>query len=183
MKIKKGQTVYFYKSTGQYEGTILSGTVVAITKDLVSGKVTYTIKTAAVDGEWAWFSNRDYTLEADQIYTSSKQIEKEYKEEIVYGKLSKKLDNLDTLLNKVFNEVKEPIVKENWQSLTISGLKEFSSKLQVNAEDVVIGEMSLKAEINKLKKDIASIKKQIKPKTKKPVVEKKSVAEKKSEDK
>ena len=40
-KIKKGQIVYFYKSVGQYEGTILSGAVIAITKDLVTNKVTY----------------------------------------------------------------------------------------------------------------------------------------------
>ena len=174
MKFKKNQLVYFYQTTGEYRGTILSGVITSIVQDLEKDKVFYNIKVTNTYYDWdAWYLNNFYKLEKDQLYTSKKQIEKEYKNEIIYNTLYQKLSNIETILNNIFSEVKEKeVIKDSWQTLTITGEKVFS-KLCVNAEDVSIGSMSIKEEIEKLKKEINSIKKKIKPKTKKPVTKEK----------
>ena len=162
--MKKNQVVYFYQSTGEYQGTIIAGVVKSIIKDLTTNKVTYTVKTTK------GFICEDFELSKDSIYTSRKQIEKEYKEEIIYGNLSRRLVRIESLLNDAIITVKEPIVKEDWQSLFLGDEKDKYTTLYVDAKDVKIGEMSIKEELDNLKREINSIKKKIKPKTKKPVV-------------
>ena len=179
MKFKKNQLVYFYQKTGEYKGTILSGVITSIIQDLEKDKVFYNIKVTNTYCDWdAWYIDHNFKLEKDQLYTSKKQIEKEYKDEIIYNTLYQKLSNVETILNNIFSEVKEKeVIKDNWRTLTITGEKTFS-KLYVNAEDISIGNVSVKEEIEKLKKEIASIKKKLKPKTKKPVIKEKEDTQK-----
>jgi hypothetical protein len=172
-KFKTGQKVYFYQSTGEYEGTIVEGIILSITKDLSTKKVTYKINTEKGFSYLSYFANKEFYLTSDQIYSSKKKIEKEYKDEIVYGNLNRKLNELDIILTSIYNEVKEKeIIKDNWKTLAITGEKAFS-KLHIKAEDITIGDRNLIEEIDKLKKEISSIKKKIKTtKSKKPVVTK-----------
>ena len=170
--IKQGQTVYFYQSTGTYEGTIVTGRVIAITKDLTTGTITYKVKTDKEASCWAWFCENEFILTADRLYTSLERAEKDWKLDIICGKLSSKLDRLEATLQQIFNEIKEPVVKENWGTLTFSG-ETISSTLKVNAEDITVGDRNLLEEIDKLKKEVASLKKKINPKKSKKPVEKK----------
>ena len=169
--MKKNQLVYFYEKTGEYQGTILAGTITSIVKDLQKGTTLYHVKVAKAFQDWdIWYVNREVVLTKDQIYTSKKQIEKEYKEEIVYNGLTRQLQHIETLLSDIRHEAREkPVIVDKWQTLTITGEKAFS-KLCVSAEDITIGDRNLLEEIDKLKKEVNSIKKKIKPKTKKPVV-------------
>ena len=84
--------------------------------------------------------------------------------------MSRRLVRIESLLNDAIITVKEPIVKEDWQSLFLGDEKDKYTTLYVDAKDVKIGEMSIKEELDNLKREINSIKKKIKPKTKKPVV-------------
>jgi len=175
MGFKKNQLVYFYEQTGEYEGAIRSGTIIAATKDLLTGKISYKVKVCPKMGDlWSFFGEHEINLSADQLYTSKKQIEKEYKEEIIYGDFSRKLAKLEELLEKAIAEAKPKFENGSWgTTLTLNG-GEITSKLVVNANDVEIeGIGSLQEEFKKLKKDVADLKKKIKPKTKKPVVENK----------
>lgn len=175
MKIKKGKTVYFYRSIGEYQGTIVEGIVSSITKDLSTGEVTYTVITGNDSHYLGYFINKTFDLKSNQIYLSKKKIEKEYKDEIVYGNLNRKLNELDIILTNIYNEVKEKeIIKDNWKTLTITGEQTLNSKLYIKAQDITVGDRNLIEEIDKLKKEISSIKKKIKTtKSKKPVIEKK----------
>ena len=165
MKFKVGQTVYYYLSYGDYTGNIVVGVITKAIKDLSTKKTIYTVKT---DCNWVWNSTRELT--ADHLYASREKIEKEYKEEIVYNNLHKRINELEKLLRDVYNELTKDEHK-GWEGMTlnINGETQFKT-LKVQAEDVDIeGIGSLKKEFEKLKKEITKIKKSIKPKTKKPV--------------
>lgn len=170
MKFKKNQTVYFYQRTGQYQGAIVAGFISEATKDLLTGKVTYTVKVDTGD-TYSWFFRNTYTLSEDNLYSSKKKIEKEWKDEIVYGNLSSKLDKLERLLNEVLNEVK-PKLDQNKTLDFVLGSKEFSTNtIKIEAENLEVkGIGNLQEEISKIKKEIKDIKKKIKPQTKKPVI-------------
>ena len=165
MKYKVGQKVYYYLSYGDYTGSIVEGTIVKAIKDLSTKKTVYTVKTEC---NWVWDTRKDLT--ADYLYPSRKAIEKEYKEEIVYNNLHKRIDELEKLLSQVYAELTKDEHKGlEGMTLQINGETQFKT-LKVQAEDVDIeGIGSLKKEFEKLKKEIAKIKKAIKPKTKKPV--------------
>ena len=165
------KTIYFYEKTGEYQGTILVGTITSITKDLQKETTLYKVKVVDTLYDWdAWYLSREFIIRKDQIYTSKKQIEKEYKEEIVYNSLARRLQHIENLLADIRHEVKEkPVHIDNWQSLSITGEKAFSN-LCVSAEDITIGSRNLLEEIDGLKKEVDSLKKKIKSKTKKPVV-------------
>jgi len=174
-KFKKGQVVYFYEQTGEYEGQIRSGNITAATKDLLTGVIKYKVKVCPVMGNlWSYFCEYERELDFDQLYTSRKQIEKEYKEEIIYGDLSRKLAKLEELLVRTIAEAKPKFENGSWgTTITLNG-GEITSKIVVNAKDVEIeGIGSLQEEFKKLKKDVTDLKKKIKPKTKKPVVKEK----------
>ena len=166
MKFKVGQQVYFYQTTGDYQGDIVEGTITKAIKDLETNKVIYTIKTA---NDWLWYKTRELTSE--YLYYSRKAIEKEYKEEIVYNNLAKKADNLQATLDKIYKELAKDEHKDFiGQTLTLSGLKNFNTACIGTADINIDGIGSVKEELTKLKKDINKIKKEIKPKTKKVVV-------------
>ena len=172
MKFKVGQKVYYYLSHGDYTGSIVEGIITKVIKDLSTGKVIYTVKT---DCNWVWDTTRD--LSADNLYSSRKAIEKEYKEEIVYNNLYKQMLNLEKVLNQVYTELTKDEHKDfGGLTLNIDGEKKFST-IYVKAEDVNIeGIGSIKDEIAGLKKEINKIKKAIKPKTKKPVIKEEAPA-------
>lgn len=170
MKFKVGQKAYYYLSTGEYQGKIVEVVISQAIKDLATGKITYRVE-AANNACWQWYfdSNRDIT--ADYLYKNKKAIEKEYKEEIVYNDLNKKIDELQKILSSVYGElIKDEHKDFSGMTLTINGENAFRN-VYVQAEDLNIsGIGSLKEELEKLKKEVNKIKKQIKPKTKKPVI-------------
>ena len=173
MKFKVGQKVFYYLMTGDFQGRIVECTICKAVKDLATKKVIYTVSSA--DPYWNCFVDSKRELEEDYLYASRKKIEKEYKEEIIHNDLVSRINDLEKVLNQVYNELTKDEHKD-WGGMTlnIDGEKKFST-IYVKAEDVNIeGIGSVKDEIAGLKKEINKIKKAIKPKTKKPVVDKKS---------
>ena len=173
MKFKVGQKVFYYLMTGNFQGRIVECTVCKAIKDLVTKKVIYTVPSA--DPYWNCFTDNRRDLEEDCLYASRDKIEKEYKEEIINNDLVSRINDLEKVLNQVYNELTKDEHKDfGGMTLNIDGEKKFST-LYVKAEDVNIeGIGSVKDEIAGLKKEINKIKKAIKPKTKKPVVDKKA---------
>ena len=138
-QFKKGQVVYFYEKTGEYEGQIRSGSITAATKDLLTGIIKYKVKVCPITGDlWSYLREYERELDFDQLYTSRKQIEKEYKEEIIYGDFSRKLAKLEELLVRAIAEAKPKFENGSWgTTLTLNG-GEITSKIVVNAKDVEI---------------------------------------------
>ena len=184
-RFKVGQKVYYYLNCGDYTGEIVTCVIKQATKDLSTGKITYRV---SVDNESATFWRLTFLTERDltdeYLYASKKQIEKEYKDEIAYNKLYKEMCSLENSLI----ELKSKLASEqeykipDGMTLSIGGTKQYFNKLYVEAKDVVIdGKVSLKEEIDKLKKRVKSLEKNIKQKTKKAVVSKKDDSESKDD--
>ena len=182
MKFKKGQIVYFYRQLGEFEGYIVSGKIISALKDLTTGKITYRVKASPVWGDvWSFMCDREYDLTADSLYADDKKIKKEYREELLYGQYTKRLDEIERLLRDVLGKVSQPYTVDKFQTLAINGEKSFST-LYINADNIKLGEKDLGKEIEGIKKDISKLKKQIKQKTKKPVIEKKEETEEPKEE-
>jgi len=162
--LKKGQIVYFYRVTGPFMGEIVTGKITSATKDLLTCSVTYEVETSLA---WPWGGK--VTVKAENLYTNPKVIEKEYKEELIYNALKKKLDDLNTLLNKILVECKDKS-DDNKLSLHTISLDNIAYTTQISAHDLLVNDRNILKEIDALKKDVADIKKKIKPKTKKPVI-------------
>jgi len=178
-RFKVGQKVYFYQITGEYLGTIIEGTIKKIVKDLGTGEVTYSLNIPS-HPLWLWNYNAEHLVELkeENLYSSRKKIEKEYKDEIVYNTLKEKIDRLQSVLFDVKTELQKDIHKDfTGMTLNITGEKAFST-ICLNSEDVVISGLgSVKEKVEELEKEIKAIKKKIKPKTKKPVVKKEEKTE------
>ena len=170
MKFKVGQKVYYYQVTGEYIGGIVEGIITKAIKDLATNKITYTVDTAK-DCWWVW--SREKELTADYLYSSRKAIEKEYKEEIIYNNLYQEMRSLEKILDQVYAELTKDAHKDfNGLTLSINGENKFST-LYVNANDINIeGIGSVKEKVDELNREIAELKKKIKPKTKKQVIKK-----------
>jgi len=173
-RFKAGQKVYFYQITGEYVGTIIEGTIKKIVKDLSTGEVTYSLDIPS-HPLWLWNYNTEHLVELreENLYSSRKKIEKEYKDEIVYNNLKEKIDRLQSILLDVRTELQKDEHKDfTGMTLNITGEKAFST-ICLNSDDVVIsGIGSIKEKVEELEKEVKSIKKKIKPKTKKPIVKK-----------
>jgi len=170
-KFKKGQTVYFYRTSGDYLGEIIHGTISGATKDLLTGETSYVVSIPA-NLFYLCYLNEE-TVKAENLYTSKKQIYKEHRDEIAYLNLYKKIDKLDKAVNKVFAEYAEKIeAAPGFATLSISSIDQTS-------HIVIDGIGDLRTEFDKLKDEVANIKKKIKKSTKKPVVKK--TEEKKNE--
>jgi hypothetical protein len=167
MRLKQNQLVYFYRRIGEYEGAIVSGNIIEAKKDLLTGKIVYTVKTPGY-----WWISETCELEADQIYTNKKKAEKEWKDEIVYGKLLSRIDDMEQVLNQIYGIIhKEKIETEI--NLETTGNQTISTAY-IQADTIKLGELDVKQEIDKLKKDVESIKKNFKKKTKKPYEKRKN---------
>ena len=167
--LKKGQTVYFYRITGPFMGEVITGRIVAATKNLLDNTVSYEVETASNFPIWP-FSGK-ITLKAENLYTNYKTIAKEYKEELIYNALLKKFNDLEDLLKQILEKCREQLEKPDFQTLTLNG--GLATSVKIEANDLIIQNRNLLAEIDELKKELESIKKKIKPKTKKPVKEEK----------
>lgn len=173
MKFKKNQIVYFYEQTGEYEGRIRTGFITEAVKDLLSKTIIYTVRVDKGD-VYSYFHDSEYHLTEDSLYSSKKKIEKEWKDEIVYGNLSSELHKMERLLLEVLNEVKPKLDKNNQLTLTLSSKEFLTNTVRIDAENVEVkGIGNLQEEITKIKKEIKNIKRKIKPQTKKPVVKEK----------
>ena len=179
-RFKVGQKVYFYQITGDYTGTIVEATVKKATKDLATNKITYSVEVPYCFPLWNYtgFGSHALDLLEENLYSSKKKIEKEYKEEIVYNNLKEKIDGLHSILLEVKTELQKDEHKDfTGMTLSINGEKSFST-ICLNSEDVVISGLgSIKEKVEGLEKEIKAIKKKIKPKTKKPVVKKEEKTE------
>lgn len=165
MRIKKGQTIYYFMPTGEYVGKIYSGVVKNITKDLTTGHIDYEIESG--------LNIFGYTrrLNADQIYTSKKKIESEYKDELRYGAILSKLREVEKLLYETIDKCKDKINEElkiNGQCIAIS-----EDNTSFRRDLYIAGIGNVGEEISKMRKDIESLKKRFKSKSKKPVIDKK----------
>lgn len=176
MKFKVGQKVYFYQETGPYMGTIFNCKIIKATKDLSTGKITYQLDTKDI---WLWSDVKELT--GEYLYTSYKKIQKEYKEEIIYNSFREQMSRLEDILYQVRNELQKEEHK-NLEGLTLNIDNNMTwSKIYVDPKNIMIGDISVEEEINKIKKEINKIKNKIKPKTKKPVVKKVEKTEEKTE--
>ena len=173
MKIKKGQKVYYYRSIGPYMGVICEGVIDGITKDLTTEEICYQLNL----GKNIFGYPSSLRLAQDQIYLSKSKAESEYKDELRYGTLINRIESLEKLLDEtleVCKDKEEKITLKNSYVLCANN-SSFKSDLYIEG----IG--NVKEEISKMKKDISDLKKKFKPKTKKPVVDKKEDESKKWE--
>lgn len=165
---KIGQTVYYYYGSESI-GYMVTCEIKQATKDLATGKITYVVSTGE---NYSWFSDRKLT--DDYLYASKKQLLKEHKDEIAYGALKAKLDTIENALDKIMLEYAEKMQVNPVSWATISA-NDFKTALYVEG----IG--NVQEEFDKLKKEVADLKKKIKKPTKKTVT-KKTSADKETPD-
>ncbi len=159
MKIfKVGQTVYYYLESDGI-GRIVECVIKQVTKDLSTKKITYVVGS---EHEYGWLSLNNKALTSDYLYASEKQIMKEHADAMAYRVLDDKLNSIDAALKKILDEYTEKILANPVSWLTISA-DDCKTSLCVDG----IG--NLEEEFNKLKKEVADIKKKIKKPTKKSV--------------
>ena len=159
MKIfKVGQTVYYYLESDGI-GRIVECVIKQVTKDLSTKKITYVVGS---EHEYGWLSLNNKTLTSDYLYASKKQIMKEHADAMAYRVLDDKLNNIDAALNKIFNEYTEKILANpvSWATISVDDCK---------TSLCIEGVGNIQEEFDKLKKEIADIKKKIKKPTKKSV--------------
>ena len=159
MKIfKVGQTVYYYLESDGI-GRIVECVVKQVTKDLSTKKITYVVGS---EHDCDWLRLNDRSLTSDYLYASKKQIMKEHADALAYRALDDKLNNIDAALKKILSEYAEKIQANPISGVTISA-DDCKTSLYVDG----IG--NVKEEFDKLKKEVADIKKKIKKPTKKSV--------------
>ena len=159
MKIfKVGQTVYYYLESDCI-GRIVECVIKQVTKDLSTKKITYVVGS---EHEYGWLRLNDRALTSDYLYASKKQIMKEHADTMAYRVLDDKLNNIDAALKKILSEYAEKIQANPISGVTISA-DDCKTSLYVDG----IG--NVKEEFDKLKKEVADIKKKIKKPTKKSV--------------
>ena len=159
MKIfKVGQTVYYYLESDGI-GRIVECVIKQVTKDLSTKKITYVVGS---EHDCGWLRLNDRTLTSDYLYASKKQIMKEHADAMAYRVLDDKLNSIDAALKKILSEYAEKILANpvSWATISADDCK---TSLYVDG----IGDV--KEEFDKLKKEVADIKKKIKKPTKKPV--------------
>ena len=159
MKIfKVGQTVYYYLESDGI-GRIVECVIKQVTKDLSTKKITYVVGS---EHDYGWLSLNNKALTSDYLYASKKQIMKEHADAMAYRVLDDKLNNIDAAINKILNEYTEKILANPVSWMTISA-DDCKTSLCVE------GVGNIQEEFDKLKKEIADIKKKIKKPTKKSV--------------
>ena len=159
MKIfKVGQTVYYYLESDGI-GRIVECKIKQVTKDLSTKKITYVVGS---EHDCGWLRLNDRALTSDYLYASKKQIMKEHADALAYRALDDKLNNIDDALKKILSEYAEKIRANPISGVTISA-DDCKTSLYVDG----IG--NVKEEFDKLKKEVADIKKKIKKPTKKSV--------------
>ena len=159
MKIfKVGQTVYYYLESDGI-GRIIECVIKQVTKDLSTKKITYVVGS---EHDCGWLRLNDRALTSDYLYASKKQIMKEHADAMAYKALDDKLNNIDAALKKILSEYAEKIQVNPISGVTISA-DDCKTSLYVDG----IG--NVKEEFDKLKKEVADIKKKIKKPTKKSV--------------
>ena len=159
MKIfKVGQTVYYYLESDGI-GRIVECVIKQVTKDLSTKKITYIVGS---EHEYGWLSLNNKALTSDYLYASKKQIMKEHADAMAYRVLDDKLNNIDTALDKILTEYTEKIQANpvSWATISADDCK---TSLYIDG----IG--NVQEEFDKLKKEVADIKKKIKKPTKKSV--------------
>ena len=159
MKIfKVGQTVYYYLESDGI-GRIVECVIKQVTKDLSTKKITYVVGS---EHEYGWLSLNNKALTSDYLYASKKQIMKEHADAMAYRVLDDKLNSIDAALNKILNEYTEKIQANpvSWATISADDCK---------TSLCIEGVGNIQEEFDKLKKEIADIKKKIKKPTKKPV--------------
>ena len=159
MKIfKVGQTVYYYLESDGI-GRIVECVIKQVTKDLSTKKITYVVGS---EHDYGWLGLNNKALTSDYLYASKKQIMKEHADAMAYRVLDDKLNNIDAAINKILNEYTEKILANPVSWMTISA-DDCKTSLCVE------GVGNIQEEFDKLKKEIADIKKKIKKPTKKSV--------------
>ena len=159
MKIfKVGQTVYYYLESDGI-GRIVECVIKQVTKDLSTKKITYVVGS---EHEYGWLSLNNKSLTSDYLYASKKQIMKEHADAMAYKALDDKLNNIDAALKKILNEYTEKILANpvSWATISADDCK---------TSLYVYGIGDVQEEFDKLKKEVADIKKKIKKPTKKSV--------------
>ena len=159
MKIfKVGQTVYYYLESDGI-GRIVECVIKQVTKDLSTKKITYVVGS---EHDYGWLSLNNKALTSDYLYASKKQIMKEHADAMAYRVLDDKLNSIDAALNKILNEYTEKILANpvSWATISADDCK---------TSLCVEGVGNIQEEFDKLKKEIADIKKKIKKPTKKSV--------------
>ena len=159
MKIfKVGQTVYYYLESDGI-GRIVECKIKQVTKDLSTKKITYVVDS---EHECGWLRLNDRALTSDYLYASKKQIMKEHADAMAYRALDDKLNSIDAALKKILNEYAEKILANpvSWATISANDCK---TSLYVDG----IG--NVQEEFDKLKKEVADIKKKIKKPSKKSV--------------
>ena len=159
MKIfKVGQTVYYYLESDGI-GRIVECKVKQVTKDLSTKKITYVVGS---EHDCGWLRLNDRALTSDYLYASEKQIMKEHADAMAYKVLDDKLNSINAALNKILNEYAEKIIANpvSWATISANDCK---TSLYIDG----IG--NVQEEFDKLKKEVADIKKKIKKPTKKSV--------------
>ena len=159
MKIfKVGQTVYYYLESDGI-GRIVECVIKQVTKDLSTKKITYVVGS---EHEYGWLSLNNKALTSDYLYASKKQIMKEHADAMAYRVLDDKLNSIDAALNKILNEYTEKILANpvSWATISADDCK---------TSLCIEGVGNIQEEFDKLKKEIADIKKKIKKPTKKSV--------------
>ena len=159
MKIfKVGQTVYYYLESDGI-GRIVECVIKQVTKDLSTKKITYVVGS---EHDCGWLRLNDRALTSDYLYASKKQIMKEHADAMAYRVLDDKLNNIDAALKKILDEYAEKILANpvSWATISADDCK---------TSLCIEGVGNIQEEFDKLKKEIADIKKKIKKPTKKPV--------------
>ena len=159
MKIfKVGQVVYYYLESDGI-GRIVECVIKQVTKDLSTKKITYVVGS---EHDYGWLSLNNKALTSDYLYASKKQIMKEHADAMAYRALDDKLNSIDAALKKILDEYTEKIQANpvSWATLSVDDCK---TSLYVDG----IG--NVQEEFDKLKKEVADIKKKIKKPTKKSV--------------
>lgn len=163
-KFKVGQTVYYFLGgvhcdSGTPMGKIVTCKIKKATKDLFTGKVTYTVST----GGWGYYnSDRDVELSAEYLYADRKKIEKEHKDEIAYMVFLEKLNSIENVLYKIMNEYADKMTANpiSWATISAADTK---------ASLYIEGIGNVQEEFDRLKKEVEILKKKIKKPTKKSV--------------
>ena len=159
MKIfKVGQTVYYYLESDGI-GRIVECVIKQVTKDLSTKKITYVVGS---EHDCGWLRLNDRALTSDYLYASKKQIMKEHADAMAYRALDDKLNSIDAALKKILSEYAEKIQANpvSWATISANDCK---TSLYIDG----IG--NVQEEFDKLKKEVADIKKKIKKPTKKSV--------------
>ena len=175
MKFKVNQRVYYFKSAGPFMGEIVAATVKAATKDLLTGHITYTVATDTSPFFGFWQTSTTELLWSKNLYSSRKKIEADYKEFLLYGSLSAKMDVLEKFLDRVMLTCAQKISQELLEvsidgGRTSNTVTIASNKLLLNTVDN--GVICVQEELEKIKAELAVLKKKIKTPKKKPVVKK-----------